>query len=138
MDENEIDRVADKIATDVPSTSLHPVNDLAGIDIEQIVDFFSSKDNDKKTQMVTGRVYQKNKKLKFLETFFKLIEEEISKLETKNNKDLDNSFFNLNKKILSANIYNIKEIINLYGIDEDRLVTFLVGTVIQSIYDKKD
>mgnify|MGYP003111855667 CR=1 FL=1 len=138
MDENEIDRIADKIATDIPSTSLQPVSDLIEINIEQIVDFFAGKDNDKKTQMVTGRVYQKNKKLKFLETFFKLIEEEISKLETKNNKDLDNSFFNLNKKILSANIYNIKEIINLYGIDEDRLVTFLVGTVIQSIYDKKD
>jgi len=138
MDENEIDRIADKIATDIPSTSLHPVNDSTEINIEQIVDLFTGKDNDKKAQMVTGRVYQKNKKLKFLETFFKLIEEEISKLETKNNKDLDNSFFNLNKKILSANIYNIKEIINLYGIDEDRLVTFLVGTVIQSIYDKKD
>jgi len=138
MDENEIDRIADKIATDIPSTSLQPVNGVTEINIEQIVDFFTGEDNDKKTQLVTGRVYQKNKKLKFLETFFKLIEEEISKLETKNNKDLDNSFFNLNKKILSANIYNIKEIINLYGIDEDRLVTFLVGTVIQSIYDKKD
>jgi len=138
MDENEIDRIADKIATDIPSTSLQPVNGVTEINIEQIVDFFTGEDNDKKTQLVTGRVYQKNKKLKFLETFFKLIEEEISKLETKNNKDLDNSFFNLNKKILSANIYNIKEIINLYGIDEDRLVTFLVGTVIQSMYDKKD
>ncbi len=138
MDEKEIDRIADKIATDVPSTSLQCSNAEKEITIEQIVHFFTNKDDEKATQIVTGRVYQKNKKLKFLETFFKLIEEEIVKLETKNNKDLDNSFFNLNKKILSANIYNIKEIINLYGIDEDRLVTFLVGTVIQSIYDKKD
>ena len=138
MDEKEIDRIADKIATDVPSTSLQHVNTPKEITVEQIVHFFTSKDEDKKAQIVTGRVYQKNKQLKILETFFKLIEEEISKLETKNNKDLDNSFFNLNKKILSANIYNIKEIINLYGIDESRLITFLVGTVIQSIYDKKD
>tara|TARA_R110002126_G_scaffold264366_1_gene407369 strand:- start:1670 stop:2086 length:417 start_codon:yes stop_codon:yes gene_type:complete len=138
MNEDEIDRIAGKIATNVPCTSLQHNDTEKEITIEQIVRFFTSKDEDKKTQIVTGRVYQKNKKLKFLETFFKLIEEEIVKLETKNNKDLDNSFFNLNKKILSANIYNIKEIINLYGIDEDRLVTFLLGTVIQSIYDKED
>ena len=138
MDEREIDKIATKIATDVPTTSLQQANTKKEITLEEIVNFFTKEDKDKNTQLVTGRVYQKNKKLKFLETFFKLIEEEINKLETKNNKDLDNSFFNLNKKILSANIYNIKEIINLYGIDEDRLVTFLVGTVIQSIYDKKD
>ena len=138
MDEREIDKIASKIATDVPTTSLQQANTEKEITLEEIVNFFTKEDKDKNTQLVTGRVYQKNKKLKFLETFFKLIEEEINKLETKNNKDLDNSFFNLNKKILSANIYNIKEIINLYGVDEDRLVTFLVGTVIQSIYDKKD
>jgi hypothetical protein len=135
---DEINKIADRIAKDVPSTSLQHSAAEKELTIEQIVNYFTGNDNNKATQIVTGRVYQKNKKLKFLETFFKLIEEEISKLETKNNKDLDNSFFNLNKKILSANIYNIKEIINLYGIDEDRLITFLVGTVIQSIYDKKD
>jgi len=138
MDEKEIDKIADRIASDVPCTSLQENNTKKELPIEEILHFFTGEDIDKKSQIVTGRVFQKNKKLKFLETFFKLIEEEVNKLETKNNKDLDNSFFNLNKKILSANIYNIKEIINLYGIDEDRLVTFLVGTVIQSIYDKKD
>ena len=138
MDDKEIDKIADRVAKDVPCSSLQHIVNEPEIPVEEIVRFFTDKDNNKETQIVTGRVYQKNKKLKFLETFFKLIEEEISKLETKNNKDLDNSFFNLNKKILSANIYNIKEIINLYGIDEDRLITFLVGTVIQSIYDKKD
>ena len=128
----------DNITKEVPSSTLQNDKVTNEILIEQIVDFFTSKDNLKNTQLVAGRVFQKNKKLKFIDNFFKLIEEETNKLETKNNKDLDNSFFNLNKKILSANIYNIKEIINLYGIDEDRLVTFLVGTVIQSIYDKKD
>jgi len=105
---------------------------------EDIINFFKQDDNVKEKQILSGRVYQKNKKLKSFETFFKLLEEEISKIESKNNKDLDNSFFNLNKKILSSNLYNIKEIINLYSIDEDRLIYFLIGTVIQSIYDKKD
>ena len=66
------------------------------------------------------------------------MQEEINNLESKNNKDLDNSFFNLNKKILSSNIYNIKEIIKLYNIDEDRIISFFIGTLIQSIYDEKD
>jgi len=135
---DEINKIADRIANNVACTSLQHGNAEKEITIEQIVSYFTCNDINKTTQMVTGRVYQKNKKLNFLETFFKLIEEEISKLETKNNKDLDNSFFNLNKKILSSNFFIIKEIINLYGIDEDRLITFLVGTVIQSIYDKKD
>lgn len=105
---------------------------------EDIINFFKQDDNEKEKQILSGRVYQKNKKLKSFETFFKLLEEEVSKIESKNNKDLDNSFFNLNKKILSSNLYNIKEIINLYNIDEDRLIYFLIGTLIQSIYDKKD
>jgi hypothetical protein len=138
MDEKEIDRIADKIATDIPSTSLQQFNTEKEITIDQIVQFFTDKDNDKSTQITTGRVYQKNKDIKLIDNIFKILEEEIKKIETKNNKDLDNSFFNLNKKILSTNLYNIKEIINLYKIDEKRIIYFIIGTVIQSIYDKKD
>ena len=103
-----------------------------------MVNFFIDGSHDKKNQITSGRVYQKNKKIKPLETIFKLLEEEINGIESKNNKDLDNSFFNLNKKILSSNIYNIKEIINLYNLDEKRIINFLIGTLIQSIYDEKD
>ena len=108
------------------------------ITVDDIVNFFTGNDIEKNNQITTGRVYQKNKDIKLVDNFFKILEEEIKKIETKNNKDLDNSFFNLNKKILSTNLYNIKEIINLYSIDEKRIIYFLIGTVIQSIYDKKD
>ena len=128
----------DKVTKEIPSTSLQNDKDEKKISIDEIINFFTDNDNEKNIKLVTGRVYQKNKRLKFTDIFFKLIEEEIKKFETKNNKDLDTSFFNLNKKILSNNVYNIKEIINLYGIDEERLIMFLVGTLIQSIYDKKD
>jgi len=128
----------EKILEEVPTSSLQNDKIQENVSIEDIIDFFTNKETDKKNQLITGRVFQKNKKLKFTENFFKLIEEEVNKFETKNNKDLDVSFFNLNKKILSNNLYNIKEIINLYNIDEGRLIMFLVGTVIQSIYDKKD
>ena len=126
------------ITSEVSSTSLDIKKENKEISLDEIIKFFTDDNEINSQQLVAGRIYQKNKKLKFLETFFKLVEEEISKIETKNNKDLDNSFFNLNKKILSNNIYNIKEIINIYGIDENRLITFLLGTVIQSLYDKKD
>jgi len=128
----------EKILEEVPTSSLQNDKIQENVSIEDIIDFFTNKETDKINQLITGRVFQKNKKLKFTENFFKLIEEEVNKFETKNNKDLDVSFFNLNKKILSNNLYNIKEIINLYNIDEGRLIMFLVGTVIQSIYDKKD
>ena len=127
----------DKITTEKPPTSF--IKDIKKeINIDDVISFFVNEDIDKKNQILSGRVYQKNKKIKLLETFFKILQEEINKTESKNVKDLDNSFFNINKKILSSNIHNIKEIINLYNIDEERIIYFILGTLIQSIYDEKD
>jgi hypothetical protein len=127
----------DKVIKDVPN-GFNTVETKKDINIDDVVEFFTKNNIDKNNQITTGRVYQKNKELKLIDNVFKILEEEIKKIETKNNKDLDNSFFNLNKKILSSNMYNLKEIINLYNIDEKRIIYFLIGTVIQSIYDKKD
>ena len=66
-----------------------------------------------------------------------MLQEEVEKIDSKNNKDLDKSFFNLNKKILSSNLYNIKEILKTYDIDEKRLSYFLLGTLIQYIYESR-
>tara|TARA_E500000318_G_scaffold34720_1_gene33983 strand:+ start:11040 stop:11441 length:402 start_codon:yes stop_codon:yes gene_type:complete len=106
-------------------------------DIEDIINFFIGDNIDNKSTLTAGRVYQKNKKNNLIETFFKLVTEEVSKMESKNNKDLDNSFFNLNKKILSNNVYNLKEIIKTYNIDEERLTYFLLGTLIQYMYESR-
>jgi len=107
------------------------------IDIEDIMNFLVENNSENKTIITSGRVYQKNKKLNFIETIFKLIEEEIGKMESKNNRDSDNSFFNLNKKILSNNLFSIKEIFKQYNLDENRISNFVLGTLIQSIYDSK-
>ena len=128
----------DKITNKTQPTSFNIEKTKKEINVDDIVNYFCNESTNKNEQILSGRVYQKNKKNKPLETFFKLLQEEVSKLESKNNKDLDKSFFNFNKKILSTNIYNISEIINLYNIDEDRIVNFLIGTLIQSIYDEKD
>ena len=107
------------------------------IDIEDVMKFLVDDNNEIKTTITSGRVYQKNKKLNFIETLFKLVEEEIGKMESKNNRDSDNSFFNLNKKILSNNLFSIKEIFKQYNLDEKRISNFVLGTLIQSIYDSK-
>jgi hypothetical protein len=107
------------------------------IDIEDVMKFLVENDSEAKTFITTGRVYQKNKKLNFINTLFKLLEEEIGKMESKNNRDSDNSFFNLNKKILSNNLFSIKEIFKQYNLNEKRISNFILGTLIQSIYDSK-
>ena len=107
------------------------------IDIEDVMKFLVENNSEAKTFIVTGRVYQKNKKLNFIDTLFKLLEEEIGKMESKNNRDSDNSFFNLNKKILSNNLFSIKEIFKQYNLNEKRISNFILGTLIQSIYDSK-
>ena len=107
------------------------------ISIEDVIKYIVNDDNDTKARVTSGRVFQTNKKSNFIETLFKLIEEEIGKMESKNNRDSDNSFFNLNKKILSNNLFIIKEIIKQYNLDEKRISDFVLGTLIQSIYDSK-
>ncbi len=126
----------DNITTEVHNGFVDQVKEKE-IDIEEVMKYFTGDDTEIKTRVTAGRVFQKNKKINFIETLFKLIEEEINKMESKNNRDSDNSFFNLNKKILSNNLYNVKEIIKQYNLDEKRISDFLLGTVIQSIYDSK-
>jgi uncharacterized protein (UPF0305 family) len=107
------------------------------INLDDIYDFLVPDNANNKNSLLSGRVYQKNKNIQFLDTFFKLLEEEINKIETKNNRDADNTFFNLNKKILYNNMYNIKEIVKQYNLNEERILYFLLGTVIQYIYESK-
>jgi len=131
---NEVENIAEE----VKNGSLFNQEEVKKeYDIEDIINFFIGDNIDNKSTLTAGRVYQKNKKNNLIETFFKLVTEEVSKMESKNNKDLDNSFFNLNKKILSNNVYNLKEIIKTYNIDEERLTYFLLGTLIQYMYESR-
>ena len=127
----------ENITTEVPNGFVEKKEEKI-ISIDEVISFFTENDAEKNSIILAGRVFQKNKKIKIVENLFKLLEEEIKKMESKNNKDLDNAFFNLNKKIISTNLYNIKEIMNQYNIDESRIIYFLLGTLIQYMYDKKD
>ena len=64
----------DKITVEKPPTSF--IKDIKkDLEIEDIVNFFINKSDNKKSQIVSGRVYQKNKKIKPLETILKLFQE---------------------------------------------------------------
>lgn len=126
----------DSITNEVKNGFQEPEN-KEKINLDDIYDFLIPDNADNKNSLLSGRVYQKNKNIEFLDTFFKLLEEEINKIETKNNRDADNTFFNLNKKILFNNMYNIKEIVKQYNLNEERILYFLLGTVIQYIYESK-
>lgn len=130
---NELDKLTKEIQ---PNKFIHS-NDNNKLDVNDIVEFFIDNNIENKSSLVAGRVYQKNKKNDIIETIFKLIEEEIKKMESKNNKDSDASFFNLNKKILSNNVYNLKEIIRTYDIDVEKISYFIIGTLIQYVYESK-
>ena len=127
----------DKHTKEVNQDTFIKNDESSEISIDDIVKFFTDDNLDNKSGITAGRVYQKNKKNDIIETFFKLVEGEIKKMESKNNKDPDNSFFNLNKKILSNNIYNLKEIVRTYEIDEAKISYFLIGTLIQYVYESK-
>jgi len=127
----------EKLTKEVNQDGFIKNKEVNKIDIDDIVNFFTDDNFDNKSRVIAGRVFQKNKKNDTIETFFKLIEGEIKKIESKNNKDPDNSFFNLNKKILSNNIYNLKEIIRTYDIDNEKILYFLIGTLIQYVYESK-
>ena len=126
----------ENITTEVPNGFVEKKEEKI-ISIDEVISFFTENDAEKNSIILAGRVFQKNKKIKIVENLFKLLEEEIKKMESKNNKDLDNAFFNLNKKIVSTNLYNIKEIMNQYNIDESRIIYFLLGTLIQYIYESR-
>ena len=127
----------DKLTKEVKPNNFIEKNSENNLNIDDIIEFFLDNDVDNKSSLVAGRVYQKNKKNDIIETLFKLIEGEIKKIESKNNKDSDISFFNLNKKILFNNIYNLKEIIKTYDIDDKKISYFIIGTLIQYVYESK-
>ena len=127
-----LDSITNEVKNGFPEPEKNEKNNL-----DDIVNFLSPDNPDVKNSLVSGRVFQTNKNMQYLDTLFKLLEEEIGKIETKNNRDADNTFFNLNKKMLFNNMHNMKEIIKHYNINEERILYFLLGTVIQYIYESR-
>ena len=97
----------DKLTKEVKPNNFIEKNSENNLNIDDIIEFFLDNDVDNKSSLVAGRVYQKNKKNDIIETLFKLIEGEIKKSESKNNKDFKLKENNLNN-LKSNNIKSDK------------------------------
>ena len=59
-------------------------------------------------------------------------------MQSKDNNKSDKFLFNTNKKILENNLNSIREIFKIYNLKEDKIFYFLLGTMIQYIYESKE
>ena len=138
---NEVEKF-EKHAVEVESNSLKEDNKKDEIFFNDVLEFFNTGNKENDNALLDGLVYQKNKDIKFIDNIFKLLKENVNNIKSKNNADYDNFLFNTNKKILSNNIDHINSIIKNYDIKEEKILYFILGTLIQYIYEfnerKKD
>jgi|TARA_A100000172_G_scaffold57199_1_gene37044 hypothetical protein len=134
---NEVEKF-EKHTVEVNSTSLKEDTEKGEILFEDVLKFFNTGDKENDNALLNGLVYQKNKDNRFIDTIFKQLKENINNIQTKNNADSDTFLFNTNKKILFNNIEHINSIIKNYDIKEEKILHFILGTLIQYIYEFKE
>ena len=134
---NEVEKF-EKHAVEVESNSLKQDNKKDEIFFNDVLEFFNTGNKENDNALLDGLVYQKNKDIKFIDNIFKLLKENVNNIKSKNNADYDNFLFNTNKKILSNNIDHINSIIKNYDIKEEKILYFILGTLIQYIYEFKE
>ena len=134
---NEVEKF-EKHAVEVESNSLKEDNKKDEIFFNDVLEFFNTGNKENDNALLDGLVYQKNKDIKFIDNIFKLLKENVNNIKSKNNADYDNFLFNTNKKILSNNIDHINSIIKNYVIKEEKILYFILGTLIQYIYEFKE
>jgi hypothetical protein len=134
---NEVEKF-EKHAVEVQSNSLKEDNKKDEIFFNDVLEFFNTGNKENDNALLDGLVYQKNKDIKFIDNIFKLLKENVNNIKSKNNADYDNFLFNTNKKILSNNIDYINSIIKNYDINEEKILYFILGTLIQYMYEFKE
>tara|TARA_R110000850_G_scaffold17269_10_gene53296 strand:- start:2342 stop:2746 length:405 start_codon:yes stop_codon:yes gene_type:complete len=127
----------DKHFKEVKPTSFSEEKKEVNITLNELINFFKDGNFENYQELNNGLVYQKNKDLKLVEQFFKLLIEEADKVQSKAKNTEDNILFKNNKKILVTNLNFIRETFNQYGINESRILYFLLGTFIQYIYEQR-
>jgi hypothetical protein len=90
----------DKHFKDVKPTSFSSDKKEDKISINELIDFFKDGNFENYQEFNNGLVYQKNKDIKLVEQFFKLLIEEADKIQSKAKNTDDNILFKNNKKIL--------------------------------------
>jgi uncharacterized protein (UPF0305 family) len=108
------------------------------ISLDDIIEFLKGNNFEDNQNIDAGLIYQKNKDLSFIDSFFKSIISQIQEMQSKDNNKSDKFLFNTNKKILENNLNSIREIFKIYDLKEEKIFYFLLGTMIQYIYESKE
>ena len=108
------------------------------ISLDDIIEFLKGNNFEDNQNIDAGLIYQKNKDLRFIDSFFKSIISQIQEMQSKDNNKSDKFLFNTNKKILENNLNSIREIFKIYDLKEEKIFYFLLGTMIQYIYESKE
>lgn len=108
------------------------------ISLDDIIEFLKGNNFEDNQNIDAGLIYQKNKDLRFIDNFFKSIISQIQEMQSKDNNKSDKFLFNTNKKILENNLNSIREIFKIYDLKEEKIFYFLLGTMIQYIYESKE
>ena len=108
------------------------------ISLDDVIEFLKGNNFEDNQNIDAGLIYQKNKDLRFIDNFFKSIISQIQEMQSKDNNKSDKFLFNTNKKILENNLNSIREIFKIYNLKEDKIFYFLLGTMIQYIYESKE
>jgi uncharacterized protein (UPF0305 family) len=108
------------------------------ISLDDVIEFLKGNNFEDNQNIDAGLIYQKNKDLRFIDNFFKSIISQIQEIQSKDNNKSDKFLFNTNKKILENNLNSIREIFKIYDLKEEKIFYFLLGTMIQYIYESKE
>jgi uncharacterized protein (UPF0305 family) len=108
------------------------------ISLDDVIEFLKGNNFEDNQNIDAGLIYQKNKDLRFIDNFFKSIISQIQEMQSKDNNKSDKFLFNTNKKILENNLNSIREIFKIYDLKEEKIFYFLLGTMIQYIYESKE
>ncbi len=121
--------------SEIPSTSLKEDNIDTSINFNNFDTLIKEEFPDLYHNFLEGKTLQKNKKVDIINIFFKNLIEHIDQINNQNIGDNNNNLFKINKKIIKNNIESLQSIFNLYELKDDKITFFILGTLIQYIYE---
>ena len=121
--------------SEIPSTSLKEDNIDTSINFNNFDILIKEEFPDLYHNFLEGKTLQKNKKVDIINIFFKQLIEHMDQINNQNVGDNNNNLFKINKKIIKNNIESLQSIFNLYELKDDKITFFILGTLIQYIYE---
>lgn len=121
--------------SEIPSTSLKEDNIDTSINFDNFDTLIKEEFPDLYHNFLEGKTLQKNKKVDIINIFFKQLIEHMDQINNQNIGDNNNNLFKINKKIIKNNIESLQSIFNLYELKDDKITFFILGTLIQYIYE---